>query len=312
MKSAVLFLVFNRPNTTRQVFETIRAARPPRLYVAADGPRASRGGEAALCDEARAIATAVDWPCGIRTLFRDENLGCKRAVSGAIDWFFNQEPEGIILEDDILPLPSFYEFCEQLLYRYRDEPRIAAISGCNVIADQHVTPASYFYSRYSQIWGWASWRRAWQHYDVEMKSWPEWRDANGLAAVSDGGSMFELYWRRKLDATYAGVEGTWDYQWTYACWRRQGLTAISASNLIRNLGIGEAATHTTASGADMLSSVSPTALTFPLVHPEYIAASASADAMIGARVFGTDVAGFIMRAPHRAFNALRAKRRHAW
>jgi len=311
MKSAVLLLVFNRPDTTRQVFEAIRTARPPRLYVAADGPRASRSGEAARCAEARAIATAVDWPCEVRTLLRDENLGCKHAVSSAIDWFFSQEPEGIILEDDILPLPSFFEFCDQLLDRYRDDPRIAAISGCNVIADQHMTPASYFYSRYSQIWGWASWRRAWQHYDVEMKSWPEWRDANGLAAVADGGSMFEFYWRRKLDATYAGLEGTWDYQWTYACWRQQGLTALSASNLIRNLGIGESATHTTGSGTDMLVAVPQTALTFPLVHPQFISPSASADALIGTRVYGTNVAGFIRRAPRRVVTALRARPRRA-
>jgi hypothetical protein len=311
MKSAVLLLVFNRPDTTRQVFDAIRAARPPRLYVAADGPRASRSGEAARCAEARAIATAVDWPCEVRALLRDENLGCKHAVSSAIGWFFSQEPEGIILEDDILALPSFFEFCDQLLDRYRDDPRIAAISGCNVIADQHMTPASYFYSRYSQIWGWASWRRAWQHYDVEMKSWPEWRDANGLAAVSDGGSMFEFYWRRKLDATYAGLEGTWDYQWTYACWRQQGLTAISASNLIRNLGIGESATHTTGSGTDMLAAVPVAPLCFPLVHPEIIAPSASADALIGTRVYGTNVAGFIRRAPRRVVTALRARPRRA-
>ena len=311
MKCAVLLLVFNRPDTTRQVFESIRAARPPRLYVAADGPRASRAGESARCAEARALATAVDWPCEVRTLFRDQNLGCKHAVSGAISWFFSHEPEGIILEDDILPLPSFFGFCDQLLDRYRDDPRIAGISGCNVIADQYVTPASYFYSRYSQIWGWASWRRAWQQYDVEMKSWPEWRDANGLAAVSDGGSMFEYYWRRKLDSTYVGEQGTWDYQWTYTCWRQQGLTAISASNLIRNLGIGESATHTTGSGTDMLAAVPVAPLTFPLVHPECIAPSATADALIGARVYGTNVGGFIKRAPRRAMTALRARLRQA-
>jgi len=142
-------------------------------------------------------------------------------------------------------------------------------------------------------------------------TWPEWRDANGLAAVSDGGAMFEFYWRRKLDSTYAGLEGTWDYQWTYACWRQQCLTAISASNLIRNRGIGESATHTTGSGTDMLTSVPVAPLCFPLVHPECTAPSTSADPLIGARVFGTTAAEFIKRVPQRVINALRAKRRDA-
>ncbi len=118
LKTAVLFLVFNRPDTTAQVFDAIRKARPPRLYVAADGPRANREGEAEKVAKVREIATAVDWPCEVRTLFRDANLGCKRAVSGALDWFFGEEEAGMVLEDDCLPHPDFFRFCDALLERY--------------------------------------------------------------------------------------------------------------------------------------------------------------------------------------------------
>src|SRR5690349_2048344 len=131
MKSAILFLVFNRPETTARVFEAIRAAQPPRLYVAADGPRASRIGESERCDLTRRIASAVDWPCDITTLFRAANLGCKNAVSSAISWFFEHEEEGVILEDDCLPDPSFFRYCDELLAHYRDDTRIGLISGNN-------------------------------------------------------------------------------------------------------------------------------------------------------------------------------------
>lgn len=172
MHSAVLFLVFNRPDTTRQVLDSIRQARPPRLYVAADGAREDRPGERERCERVRGIATDVDWPCEVHTLFRARNLGCKTAVSGGISWFFEQEEEGIILEDDVLPDQSFFVFCEELLERYRHEAKVTMISGDYFHGNNHQPTASYFFSRYTHIWGWASWRRAWQHYDREMAQWP--------------------------------------------------------------------------------------------------------------------------------------------
>ena len=129
MKSAVLFVVFNRPDTTARVFETIRTAKPPRLYVAADGPRAGRAGEAVLCAKVRQLAMKVDWPCKLYTLFQDTNLGCKIGVSSAINWFFEHEEEGIVLEDDILAQPSFFEYCDEMLDRYRDDTKVSMISG---------------------------------------------------------------------------------------------------------------------------------------------------------------------------------------
>src|SRR5271165_4717676 len=185
MRSPILFLVFNRPETTRRVFETIRAARPPKLYVSADGPRAGRAGEPQRCDEARRIATSVDWPCEVKTLFRDANLGCKMGVSTGISWFFDQEPEGIILEDDIVPLPSFFDYCDELLARYRDDERVAMISGCNPIANDFRVDESYFFARFCGIWGWASWRRAWRHYDVNISAWPAWRAESRLKNIGD-------------------------------------------------------------------------------------------------------------------------------
>ena len=216
MRSPVLLIAFNRPATTRRVFESIRAARPPRLYYAVDGPRPDRPSEAGRCEEVRSIVDSVDWPCEVRTLFRESNLGCRRGVSSAIDWFFEHEPEGIVLEDDVLPTRGFYAFCDNLLERYRSDARVGLISGCNLIASRHSPEASYFFSHYNHIWGWASWRRAWQHYYVAMNDWPRWRDSGGLETLSVGSRRFERYWRRIFDRVYAGEIDTWDYQWTFA------------------------------------------------------------------------------------------------
>jgi hypothetical protein len=245
LNTPVLFLVFNRPDTTKLVFEAIRRAKPPRLYVAADGPREGRKGESERVAEVRMIATSVDWPCEVRALFRDKNLGCKYAVSGAITWFFEHEEQGIILEDDCLPSLKFFPFCEELLNRYRRDQRVGMISG-TMFGDsrpKHLK-SGYGYSRYPQIWGWATWRSAWLGYDAEVVNWPGFKSQDGFRAQG-----VEPSWRRHLirciDAVYNGRIDTWDYQWTFHCISQGMLCVFPATNLIWNIGFGEGATHTT-------------------------------------------------------------------
>ena len=192
LQTAVLFLVFNRPDTTAQVFEAIRQAKPPRLYVAADGPREGREGEVERVDKVREISMAVDWPCEVKTLFREKNLGCKYAVSSAITWFFEQEEQGIILEDDCLPSQSFFWFCEELLNEYMYDQRIWQICGFSPLVNK--IKESYYLSKYSPIWGWASWRRAWSAYDAEISSWPIVKNSEILRAFCDNRS--ESNWRK--------------------------------------------------------------------------------------------------------------------
>jgi hypothetical protein len=243
----LLFLVFNRPALTARVFEQIRLQRPKRLFVAADGPRINRPGEAELCRQTRQIATSVDWPCEVTTLFRDQNLGCGRAVSEAITWFFGIVEEGIILEDDCLPHPDFFRFCATMLERYRDVPQIQSIAGTHMFPPSFRHPHACYFSKYVQIWGWATWRRVWQCYDSSLSSHTKeaWHAIIAEQCVS---SLERGYWEEILQALLNGSIDTWDFQVQFMSWGVGGLHVIPTSNLISNLGYGADATHTNFDG----------------------------------------------------------------
>ena len=235
LNTPVLFLIFNRPETTQQVFDTIRAAAPEDLYIVGDGPRKDHPEDILHCRQAREIATKVDWDCRIHTLFREENLGCGNAVSSAINWFFAHVPCGIILEDDCIPDPSFFGFCQSLLQYYEDNNRVMMISGTNFLENQPGSNTSYYFSRYYPLWGWASWQRAWRLYDREMVRWPEFRTSSHLSSIFHDeqivqflDEMYQACYEKKID--------TWDIQWSFTCLLHHGLCAIPGVNLISNIG----------------------------------------------------------------------------
>jgi hypothetical protein len=240
LHTAVLFLVFNRPDTTAMVFEAIRNAKPPRLYVAADGPRRGKDGEAERVEQVRQIATAVDWPCTINTLFREHNLGCKYAVSSAISWFFDNEEQGIILEDDCLPSQSFFWLCEKCLEFYKHDESIFSVSGSIRGAQPPYTDKLIFKSNYFNMWGWASWRRVWKLYDVEYFK------KGKVQCLTE--SLFKdqsvlRFWKNIHKKMEAGAINTWDYQMMFLIFERKGYTIYPVTNLVTNIGFGVDATH---------------------------------------------------------------------
>lgn len=264
MNTPVLFLVFNRPDKTRQVFERIREARPTKLLVAADGPRAGRSGEAGLCEETRRVVLdGVDWPCEVKTLFRDRNLGCRLAVSGAISWFFEHVEEGIILEDDCLPDLSFFPFCKELLERYRDDDRIMMISGDNLFPESE-DKFSYHFTRFCLIWGWATWRRAWVKYDLNLQAWP------ALAKEPVFMDFLRTSARKRavrlFNSIYQEGSSSWDYQWLFSCWVANGLSINPNVNLVTN--IDPSGTHMKPYDPGLNMACLPMA--FPMRHPDQI------------------------------------------
>ncbi|MFB2839736.1 glycosyltransferase family 2 protein [Floridanema evergladense] len=268
MKTAVAFLIFKRPDTTKKVFEAIRQAKPPKLLVVADGPRPDRPDEMEKCAATRKIIDSIDWQCELLTNYSDSNLGCKNRVSSGLDWVFENVEEAIILEDDCLPHPTFFPFCEELLEYYRDDTRIMSVCGDSSRSKLKRTNYSYFFSCTTPIWGWATWRRAWQYYDVNMKLWPLIKDGNWCKDILFQPEIIEA-WENKFQNVYSGTIDTWDYQWTFACWIQNGLSAIANVNLISNCGFHAEATHT--KEIDHRLANQPTkAMEFPLKHPPFV------------------------------------------
>lgn len=264
-RTPIVFFVFNRPEFTRKVFQRIAAVRPTRLLVVADGARDGKPGEQERCDEVRQIVSSVDWPCECLTNFAPRNLGCRDRLVSGLDWVFEQVEEAIILEDDILPDPTFFRFCDEMLERYRSDPRVAMITGFNIVEDRTAAPDSYFFSALTHIWGWATWRRAWQTYDADMKSWPAVKESGAMEDFFSN-PAHRLYWTRTFEQMYDGTgPDTWDLQWFYANLVNHGLAVTPGVNLVENVGFGPEATHTIYAGDAPRIPVQP--LQFPLRHP---------------------------------------------
>jgi hypothetical protein len=266
--------MFRRPETTARVLDAIRAARPSLLLVVADGPRSDRPDEAAACAATRGLIDSVDWPCEVRREFAADNMGCRHRIASGLAWVFGQVPEAIILEDDCLPDQTFFPFCDELLERYRDDHRVAQISGATNQKGRRRGKHSYFFSRYNSVWGWASWRRVFDLYDVDMRRWPELRDSNWLAGMIDGRALVD-YWTQVFEDTYERRIDTWDYQWIYSAWLHGMVSLVPNRNLVKNIGFGPGASHTPAHDPyanDPLESIA-----FPLDHPSSVVRNSRAD-----------------------------------
>jgi hypothetical protein len=276
LSTPVVFLIFNRPDLTQKVFEAIAKAEPKQLFVIADGPRSPA--EAEKCAQARAIVDQVDWKCDVFTNYSEKNLGCGRRVASGIEWVFSKVEEAIFLEDDCVPSMSFFLFCQVLLEKYRHDKRIMTINGNNFQSGRSRTKYSYHFSKYNGCWGWASWRRAWEHYDFEMKTWPEFKQTGMLEMICED-PYERTFWTRLFNSMYEDpYKGdTWDHQWKYACWSQNGLSIEPSVNLVSNLGIGRPdATHT--SGKDpLLEQISKTREMGEIKHPPFVVRNREAD-----------------------------------
>ncbi|AFY79488.1 MAG: glycosyltransferase family 2 protein [Hydrococcus sp. C42_A2020_068] len=260
MRTPVAFLIFNRPDTTKRVFEAIRQAKPSKLLVVADGPRKNRPDDKKKCADARAVIERVDWDCQVLTNYSDTNLGCKQRVSSGLDWVFSQVEEAIIIEDDCIPHLSFFRFCEELLEYYRDEEKVWHIAGTNLTPISDLK-SSFLFSRLVPIWGWATWKRAWQHYDIEMKLWSKYKHSEDLKYF--GSQQQNVY--QVFENNYHSLIDTWDGQWAFSCVAHQSLSIIPKTNLVTNIGFRSDATHT--KGKSKFASIPVRGLDFPLVKP---------------------------------------------
>ena len=266
MKTAVAFLVYIRPETTKRVWAMIKAAKPPRLYLIADGPKTPD--QAKTCKEVRSIIeSGIDWDCELHKIYSDKNLGCAHRATTGLDYVFEKEEQAIILEDDTLPDPTFFEFCEELLDKYKDSKNIFHICGTNSYPEIFKDDISYHLTSIANMWGWATWSRSWKHYDLSMNNWKnedstkflrKWCLTDSLRKSMH--KMFDIHCNN-------ADPWTWDYQWFYACWKNNGLSALPSKNLVSNIGIGPDATHTKSKTKISMFPKQIQKMYFPLVHP---------------------------------------------
>ncbi len=240
MKAPVLLIGFNRPDNMAQVFAQIRKAKPDVFYIAVDGPRPGKEGEAEKCEDCRTFAKQVDWPCELHTLFREKNAGCALGVSGAISWAFENEDRLIILEDDCVPVLSFFTFCDEMLERYKDDTRIWQVSGRSYHANsEFFKDSDYIFSHYAHIWGWATWKRCWDYFDLKMSDYPDFINIGGACNIYQSNYLAKKA-NKSFSRFYANIEHisshTWDYQWSYTKLKNGALGIVPSKNLICNIG----------------------------------------------------------------------------
>ncbi len=287
MELNVLFIIFNKINETKEVFNQIKKQKPKRFFIAADGPRVYKEDEAEKCTYIRQwVLDNIDWECEVKTLFRNENVGCGRGPSEAISWFFEHVPEGIILEDDCLPNETFFKFCAELLEKYRDNPKISIISGNNF---QKVQPMameeSYYYSVFPSSNGWATWKRTWDGFDYRISSWPQ-VDRIKLSKFLFKDKRYAQFWIDYFDGmTLSMPEDMWDVQFHYHCMVRQQLAIIPKANLVSNIGYGPDATHSK-DPTSYFANVPTHLIPFPLRHPAAFTRNYQADMFIQENLFG--------------------------
>jgi hypothetical protein len=299
LTTPVALFAFARPDTTEQALAAVREAGPQKLLVVADAAPPERPELAAKCDEVRGLIDAIDWDCEVLTNYADRHMGLNGRIVSGLDWVFETVEEAIVLEDDCLPHPTFFGFCEEALARYRDDARVMTVSGDNFDFAPLRAAASYRWSRYPLIWGWATWRRAWRAHDPRMRRWPELRDARWLERLFDDPHAVS-YWGHHFERTHRG-DGSWDYAWTLTSWLAGALTVVPEVNLVTNVGFRSDATHTRDDDLSPFANLPAREMPFPLRHPREVAPDLDADRFLEDVLFSGNV--------HRMFERLRRARR---
>lgn len=259
-KTPILLVVFNRPSVTKTIFNQIRKIKPKYLFVAADGPRPNKEGEESKCFETRKITENINWDCKVKRLYRKNNLGCGKGVSSAIEWFFENVEEGIILEDDCLPDKSFFDFCQEMLSVYKKNDQVMLISGDNFLPHFKHNSKIHYLSRYVHIWGWATWKDRWKEYDFRMSDWSKLSLLDKFKYI-DGNMWEKIYWMSAFESVANKHVDTWDYQWVYSIMKNKANSVVPGTNLITNLGFNSESTHT--------KSINPVYSNLRLSHMEF-------------------------------------------
>jgi hypothetical protein len=282
MNTPVALIIYHRPKMTAKVIGSLREVKPSEVFVIADGPQNQL--DVGKCNETRALIKSIDWKCKIYKNYSPINLGLRKRVVSGLDWVFSKVDRAIILEDDLVIDKSFYRFCEEMLEKYRNNTRIISIAGDNFLFGKYKIKESYFFSRYTYSWGWATWKRAWKLYDDTMRNWP---GIKKLKVLKNSIKEYDVlaYWSKVFDLTYQRGIGSWAYCWTYTAFVHNMLSIVPSVNLVSNIGIGKGATHTLIKSK--VFGVPTFEMHFPLRYVKMVARDSRADFIIERNLYLT-------------------------
>ena len=296
LTTPVAFIIFNRPDTTGEVLERIRKAKPTKLYLISDAPRAGREDDVRLVNETRSLVeNGIDWECEVYKNYAEANMGCRDRVASGISWVLEKEDRVIILEDDIVVADDFFRYMQETLEYYKDNERVMMVSGTNLIKDYEI-PGDYAFSCFSGIWGWGTWARAWKHYDVDIKDWPQIHKSGRFKCVMNG--LAYIFLKRNMDSVYNHVKDTWDIQWDFCRYKYHGLGVVPKHNMVNNIGFGrEDATHTSGESFEDFSYGS---MNIPMQYNVEVARDVQYDKAYIKKYFGTrKVMNYIRKKLHK-------------
>lgn len=277
INTPILLVIFNRPDKVKQLIDSLRKVKPTIVYVSADGPRKNVITDAARCANARTTINQIDWPCKVVTNFHEANTGSDFGPEKALNWFFDNVEEGIILEDDCIAHPDFFRFAQDMLSRYRNNEQIMLISGNNFQNGIIRGDGSYYFSKYPNTWGWASWKRAWKNYDTNTAGYDDFLKSGKINTICQS-SAEKKFWLKFFNQIHTHKLEHWDIKWSFAVWNNDGIVIIPNVNLVKNIGFGLDATHTLNENEKTM--VVNAVELGEIIHPKVIQVDREADAYI--------------------------------
>ncbi len=286
MKSPVTLIFFNRPDTLQKVFEKVKEAKPTRLFLVQDGPREGKDDDVEKIQKCRKIVENIDWECEVHTNYSETNLGCGARPQSGITWVLSQVESTIILEDDCVPDMSFFDYCDELLERYKNDERISYISGLNHFEEWDFGDSSYGFTRRGAISGWATWRRAWEKYDYSVSGINNAYVEKHIKNILSGENERVALWKKTNDLVEKNVKiSYWDVQWGFVKYSENQLVIVPKYNLISHIGIGVDATHSVGAKGEHkkyrdYNNMPTKSLEFPLKHPMHMLCDTEYDQLL--------------------------------
>ena len=299
INTPIVLICFNRPNETAKIFNKIKLIKPKKLFLIMDGPRIGEQEDIINCLLVKNIVTNISWNCIVYKNFSKKNLGLKKRIVSGLNWVFSKTKSAIILEDDCLPNRDFFTFCQKLLIYYEKNNTVRFITGNNFQKSKHNKKTSYYFSKYSHIWGWATWKNTWELYCDDNRVWKKYLNSKEFCKTCPN-YLERRYWKSMFNKVKSGKLKSWSIYLLFSIWKNSGLTATPSVNLVKNLGFNERGTNTKIS--TIKYNTKNLTLSKKLIHPKKIFQNSLVDNYVFENIYNENFKKKIIRLIKKVFN----------